>query len=573
MIKSICFIHCVNKALARTQMFGIHYMPVWAYTLAPHIKINRNINFELFDSRISKGIPLQSDIFLFSGINQDESDIIFLHQQIKKSYPKSITILGGPIAWSFDQDKSLDKLKDFDHIYIGDGENGINQLLDLIEIHKAPHVFRNNQKFSLANSLPMDTYLLDKTIQNYYGGIIEVSRGCPFLCEFCDIRIQLDNNKAHCKDPKLIIAEVDYFANKNITQILFACDNFIGDPKWAEEVCDELIQWSQKTKKNIKIYSWLTINLGNHPRLLEKMKLAGFDMLFIGVESFGTNQLLETAKVQNVKSTMIDSLKKIQSYGFVVVAGLIFGFDSEPDDVARETLDGIAESGLLTGDPSLLMALPGTPLYKRMLFSNRLRTSKLGLGGNKFCTNIKYLKSKNKIICDLQNFVSEFNSGNYQYQRLKTYYLNLNQKFLRSNSIHDGKSYIKTLDFLTLLLKNPADFLPLLHRGLLLMRPDRLYFVIKAFIITLKMNNFIPVFAYFKLWGFMWSNSILKYHGLKPSDFDIESVSHDFDYNTIIPENYLKELDEPIPLNKIRAQRKLTTNALEKIKNKISQSH
>ena len=47
--------------------------------------------------------------------------------------------------------------------------------------------------------------------------------------------------------------------------------------------------------------------------LMRDMRVAGFDNLFIGVESFENNTLLETAKLQNSKVKIEDELKKIQS--------------------------------------------------------------------------------------------------------------------------------------------------------------------------------------------------------------------------------------------------------------------
>ena len=109
-----------------------------------------------------------------------------------------------------------------------------------------------------------------------------------------------------------------------------------------------------------------------------KMRKCGFDMLFIGIESFSKNSLLETAKVQNTATDMVSVVREIQSYGFIVVAGLIFGFDSDTDASFQVTLDGLRDSALLSGDPSLLTALPGTPLYRRMKLSGRLRDVRFG---------------------------------------------------------------------------------------------------------------------------------------------------------------------------------------------------
>src|SRR4030095_8496867 len=204
-------------------------------------------------------------------------------------------------------------------------------------------------------------------------------------------------------------------------------DNFIGDIRWAEEVLDEIIAWKKRSGARIALYTWLTINLAKHPRLLKKMRQANFDMIFIGVESFSNNSLLETAKVQNTTGDMIEAIREIQSYGFAIVAGLIFGFDSDTPEAFATTLEGMSKSGLISGDPSLLTALPGTPLFRRMKLSGRLRNNKNSLGGYKYCTNIRYLMPREQMIAGYQRFVRRFCEGGYQYQRLKGFLDNLDR--------------------------------------------------------------------------------------------------------------------------------------------------
>ena len=53
---------------------------------------------------------------------------------------------------------------------------------------------------------------------HYYGAVIEVSRGCPFLCEFCDIRVLPGNNRSNNKAPELIVSELDEYHKLGITQ-------------------------------------------------------------------------------------------------------------------------------------------------------------------------------------------------------------------------------------------------------------------------------------------------------------------------------------------------------------------
>jgi radical SAM superfamily enzyme YgiQ (UPF0313 family) len=566
---NICFTHCVDKAIAQTQMFGVHYMPVWIYTLATYLRDIPGINISMFDARFMSESELPTaDLYLFTGINQDYVSIMDFLKRAKTKRPEAKYIIGGPICWSYSQAGKVEKLFDFDHIVIGDGEPIIKEIVQkFVSKEEIPKIVQWSTKFEVKKSIIMDRQLLDETIHNYYGAVIEVSRGCPFLCEFCDIRIQKDNNQPHNVAPEKIVAELDYFARKGVKQILFACDNFIGDPNWAETVCDHIVEWKRSTGLEANLYTWLTINVSNYGKLLEKLKAAGFDMFFIGIESFESNQLLETAKIQNVKTGLIESIQKIQSYGFIVVAGLIFGFDTEPEYVSDSTLDGILKSGLISGEPSLLTALPGTPLYKRMKFSSRLRDGKLGLGGHKYQTNIKYLKPTSQIIENFQRFVTKYNKGAFQYQRFSKF-CSLIQ--VRPNEKPANGGYINIGILFKLAFKNKTALSMLVKRLIkLFLSPERTFYFLMAFFLAVKYQlQGNSVWKYFSFWMFVWSNSVIKFETLKPSDFDIGSVDENFDLAQLVPDEYMNDLTEPIPDHKMKTQRKFTAEALRRLQTK-----
>jgi radical SAM superfamily enzyme YgiQ (UPF0313 family) len=92
-------------------------------------------------------------------------------------------------------------------------------------------------------------------------------------------------------------------------------------------VIDWILEWQQRSGFRPSLYTWLTINFYKLETLMAKMRRAGFDMLFIGIESFNENSLLKTAKVQNTAPALIEAIRTIQARSFIVVAGFIFGFD------------------------------------------------------------------------------------------------------------------------------------------------------------------------------------------------------------------------------------------------------
>ena len=552
------FVHAPEQTFSRLQNNGVLFMPVWAYTLAAHIPDDGTYDLSLVDTRFTEVAAIASaDVFLFSGLNQDLDTLCDTLTSLRGRYPAARMVIGGPICWSFDMAGDLAKLDAWDHIVIGDGEDIIADFLASIrQSLPLERVIRVARRFELARSRQLYWPLVDATWHLYYGAVLEVSRGCPFLCEFCDIRVLPDNNRPHNKPIDVILAEIDHLSSLGVGRFLLACDNFIGEPRWAESLVDGIIDWSRRTGRTPSFYTWLTINLYKMPWLLRKMRLANFDAIFIGIESFNANSLLETAKAQNSASELVEAIRTIQSYGFPIIAGLIFGFDSDGPDAFELTLRGIGESGLLSGDPSLLTALPGTPLYRRMQAADRLRDVRYGLGGYKYRTNIKYLLPHDEVIGGYINFINRFTDGRYQFRRLVVFMDNLE----RGNYIPiSGDGYISYLGALRIILKNPAAALQIGHR--LVAFSSHLanwYWLLRAVLMVAARRRIIGRFGYLKIWFTLWTNVLLRYAGISARDFDIDSVGEDFDFASLLPVDYL----DPLADNKTKAQRRLTAEGL-----------
>ncbi len=548
-------------------------MPLWMYTLASYIPDNLECRLNFYDTRHDKLEDItKANVFLFSGINQDYNTLIKSQEFIKKRYPNAKTIIGGPICWSFEQGGFLDKLYNFDHIFIGDGEGEIGEIIRKCFYNESlPRIMHSQGRFPILNSRPLYQPSVEKPFESYYGMVIEVSRGCPFLCEFCDIRIMPDNNRPHNKSASLIVSEIEDALRKGKTQFILACDNFIGDPVWALEVADRILNLVERIGVQPSIYTWLTINLAKDKYLMKKLRQAGFEFLFIGIESFNINSLIETAKVQNSSRILIDDIRTIQSFGFIIVAGFIFGFDTDEEDCFDLTINGMKESGLISGEPSFLTALPGTPLYRRMNLSGRLRMSEesassISTGGVKYETNIKYLLSKDVLINGFKKFTKEYNAGKFQYARLQSYFdcIRKNDNFIALQSSSDGfGSFGKVLKMIA---NNPSTLKQLFYRGIKFsISPARVYYAFKGILYVISQKNIPGRSNQLQFWLFTWSNYVLKYSKLTDSDFNIESVPKNFDRNQIIPKNYRETASEPIPDRKIDAQVKATIRGLSSV--------
>ena len=117
------------------------------------------------------------------------------------------------------------------------------------------------------------------------------------------------------------------------------------------------------------------------------MLRGGRPSVFIGIETPRTSSLQETLKFQNVRLDLLGEVERIQRHGIAVYSGLIVGFDHDDLDIFREQIAFITDAKIPIPLPSILGALPGTPLYKRMEDEGRLIPAK-EFQANAYFTNI-----------------------------------------------------------------------------------------------------------------------------------------------------------------------------------------
>jgi radical SAM superfamily enzyme YgiQ (UPF0313 family) len=154
--------------------------------------------------------------------------------------------------------------------------------------------------------------------------------------------------------------------------VFFVDDNFIGSKKIVKiELLPMLIEW-QKGKEGIPFSTEVSINLADDEELMQMMVEAGFNAVFVGIETPDEESLAECSKRQNVNRDLVEDVKCIQRAGLEVQGGFIVGFDSDTSSIFQRQIDFIQKSGIVTAMVGLLQAPPGTRLYERLKQAGRL---------------------------------------------------------------------------------------------------------------------------------------------------------------------------------------------------------
>jgi radical SAM superfamily enzyme YgiQ (UPF0313 family) len=215
--------------------------------------------------------------------------------------------------------------------------------------------------------------LIDPT--RYQMASLQFSRGCPFLCEFCDI-ITIFGRRPRLKTIDQMLKEFDAVRRAGFRSCFLADDNFIGNKKAAKALLQATIAWQRSHSYPLQFYTQASINLADDAELINLMTEANFRNVFIGIESPRKDSLAETRKVQNLVGDSIEAkIQRVRDGGMVVNAGFIIGFDSDDDSIFEEHFDFIQRSGIAQAAVGILTPIPTTPLYDRLKAEGRLDLS------------------------------------------------------------------------------------------------------------------------------------------------------------------------------------------------------
>ena len=201
---------------------------------------------------------------------------------------------------------------------------------------------------------------------------IQYSRGCPYNCDFCNVTA-LFGHRPRIKSADQIITELDSLYQLGWRgKVFFVDDNLIGNKKGLKtELLPALVDW-QRYHKGVPFLTEASINLADDQSLMQLMVKAGFDTVFIGIETPDEDSLLECSKNQNRNRNLVEDVKRIQRAGLQVQGGFIVGFDTDTPSIFQRQIDFIQRSGIVTAMVGLLQAPPGTVLYDRLKQEGRL---------------------------------------------------------------------------------------------------------------------------------------------------------------------------------------------------------
>jgi radical SAM superfamily enzyme YgiQ (UPF0313 family) len=259
---------------------------------------------------------------------------------------------------------------DVDHFVLNEAEVTLPEFLHDFAQGAARRVYTSTRLPDL-RATPAPLWEL-ANLRRYASMSVQYSRGCPFDCDFCSVTAMF-GHRPRVKATAQIIAELDGLRRRGWRgPVFFVDDNFIGNKRsLKEELLPALIRW-QQGKGRHQFYTEASINLADDEELMRLMTAAGFDQVFVGIETPVEASLAECNKRQNRSRDLVADVKRIQRAGLQVQGGFIVGFDNDPPAIFQRQIDFIQKSGIVTAMVGLLQAVPGTKLHARLHQQGRL---------------------------------------------------------------------------------------------------------------------------------------------------------------------------------------------------------
>jgi radical SAM superfamily enzyme YgiQ (UPF0313 family) len=247
-------------------------------------------------------------------------------------------------------------------------------------------LYRETGAVALADS-PAPRFDLLK-LERYTTATLQFSRGCPYRCEFCDI-IVMFGRKPRQKSVAQVEAELDGLRALGVHNAFFVDDNLIGHRAVARDLLKFLVGYQARHHNWFRFGTEVSLNLAQDEELLALFREAGFEWVFIGIETPDPVALKATLKTQNLREDALTSVRRIYAYGIDVLAGFIVGFDTDTPATFAQQLGFILRSGIQAAMIGLLTALPHTPLYARVKQEGRLLEDSDGTDNTRPHTNIE----------------------------------------------------------------------------------------------------------------------------------------------------------------------------------------
>jgi len=341
----------------------------------------------LTSAELSKRVMEEKpDVFGINCSTHTFLDAIGLMQELRVLRPEMKLILGGYHA-TFAAERILKEYPCVDYIIKGEGERSFPQLLQHIEEGSPPSDVEGisyldggkyvDRPFTLIEDLDSllfpDRSMLDRVDYGYFFQNIRLtfgkfttlctSRGCPYKCTYCSCA-ELSLRKWRPRSAESVLDEIEMLYDKGYQCCVFVDDNFIHRKKRVEEICDGI----KDRRIKMQFYCEGRVDAASY-ELLKKMKGAGINVIYFGVES-ASQHVLDYYQKHTRPDQAIQAVKDAKDVGMIVVASFIIGAANETREDIDRTIEMIRKIRTHGVQINILDCLIGTPIWSELEKNN-----------------------------------------------------------------------------------------------------------------------------------------------------------------------------------------------------------
>ncbi|MCG2712344.1 MAG: B12-binding domain-containing radical SAM protein [Candidatus Omnitrophica bacterium] len=422
MRKKLLFVRCPKYMWPWVNESDNFLLPLGLPALAASLRVNiKDLEVKIIDcaplkigwERLAQMVKEENPDFIGAG-----EEALYHHEavklfQIAKGYNKHVVTIAGGHYFSWMVEKSLREYS-VDIIVRFEGEETIVSLMDAllnnrdlstvegIAFKRGEQIVKTSLRPYIKNldDLPVPAFDLMPMMDYAKKGIfwpvsatIEGSRGCIDTCSYCALWTYWGNQKKHDiengelevtpfyrqKSVARVMEEVDILCRKYKRRLLLWADpTFNVNPKWTNELCDEIL------KREYKVEHWVFLRADFALRdaklgVLDKMVRAGFVHPLFGVERSCAQEWTQLKKhnykkdsVREVFHILRDKHPEVFRQATFVTS---FPFDTEKSmmNLAKYAID--IDCDFPVFHP--ITPTPGTYLYEDMVKENYLEEKDL----------------------------------------------------------------------------------------------------------------------------------------------------------------------------------------------------
>ncbi len=278
------------------------------------------------------------------------------HYRSKGAY----VILGGLHVTSLPEEAQVHA----DSIFLGPGEDTFPQFLKDLKSGNPKKRYTSTLR-TLEHIPPIRRDLIKRHLYLVPNSIV-VTRGCPHHCNFCYKDAFFEGGKSfYTQAVDDALAEIERLPGRHL---YFLDDHLLGNVRFASALFEGM------TGMNRVFQSAATVDSILRGDLIEKAAKAGMRSLFVGFETFSSQNLKQSNKKQNLQKDYGQAVRRLHDLGIMINGSFVFGLDEDDKDVFKRTVEWGVENAITTSTYHILTPYPGTGLYQQMQRENRIET-------------------------------------------------------------------------------------------------------------------------------------------------------------------------------------------------------